>query len=239
MPSVLTTNDVRRLEAAARSIRDLLIIRLLYLHGPRRGELLAIEVRDVDMGNARLRLSVLKRERGAWRWVPLDTRTRDLLGKYIQGLKLKPRDRLFPLKPSTLSHLVSRYARDAGLEAITPPDGSKRRQWGVSPHRLRDFSITRRLTDPALRDKGLEGLKAVADYHGHRDPRSTLRYLRLTEGWREETFAAGMEELLNESQEGDIQVLECKGRCHYAQPRKRVLCFCLCYPKRPHGQGEI
>lgn len=133
MPSLLTTDDVRRLEAAARSIRDLLIIRLLYLHGPRRGEILAIEVRDVDLINARLRLSVLKRERGAWRWVPLDTRTRELLSKYIQGLKLKPKDRLFPLKPSTLSHLVSRYARDAGLGAITPPDGSRRRQWGVSP----------------------------------------------------------------------------------------------------------
>ncbi|MBF8267725.1 MAG: recombinase XerD [Dehalococcoidia bacterium] len=217
MSSVLTAEDVRRLEAAARSIRDLLIIRLLYLHGPRRGELLAIEVQDVDLVNARLRLSVLKRERGAWRSVPLDTRTRELLSKYIRGLKLKPRDRLFPRRHHP----------------------GKRRQWGVSPHRLRDFSITRRLTDPSLRDKGLEGLKAVADYHGHRDPRSTLRYLRLTEGWREETFAAGMEELLNEGQQGDIKVLDCKGRCHYAQPQKRVLCFCLCYPNRPHGQGGM
>lgn len=196
MASLLTVEDVRRLEAAAPCQRDLLLVRLGYLYGPRRTEFTMMEARDVDLRARTLRLPVLKRERGAWRRVPLDAVTASLLATYIKDGKLRPTDKLFPLHPSRISHIIGELARAAGIAPLTPPDGAKRRQWGISPHRLRDFSVTRRLQATVIKDQGLEGLKAVADFHGHRDPRSTLRYLRLTEGWREEVFQAGMTELL-------------------------------------------
>lgn len=184
------------MEEAAPCRRDLLLVRLGYLYGPRRAEFTLMEARDVDLVHGALRLPVLKRERDAWRSVPLDLRTREILATYLREGRFKPKDRLFPIKPNRITGIIKELAQLAGIAPLTPPDGARRRRWGVSPHRLRDFSITRRLTDPAMRNRGLEGLKAVADWHGHKDSRSTLRYLRLTEGWKEEVFQAGMGELL-------------------------------------------
>jgi integrase len=202
--SVLLNEDIRKLEKACETLRDLLMVRLGYLYGPRRSELVLMEAPPrADLLAGRIRIPVLKRERDYWRWAPLDDRTKDLLREYIEGLKLKPGDRLFPITASHWTHRLAFLAQKAGIKPITPPDGSRKRQWGITPHRLRDFSVTARLTDPQVKESGLEGLKAVADFHGHKDPRSTLRYLKLADNWREEVFAAGMQELLAEEPNGN------------------------------------
>lgn len=197
MASVLAPDDVRKMEQAATNLRDLLILRIGYLYGVRRSEIIGIEApKPQDLKNHRVRVPVFKRERDWWRWIPLDDTTRRYLERYIRELKLKPGDVLFPVSARTCTRVINNLAERAGIARLTPPDGAKRETWGVSPHRLRDFSITRRLTDESLQAKGMEGLKAVAEFHGHRDPRSTLHYLRLTGEWREDVFNAGMGELL-------------------------------------------
>lgn len=238
MASVLTPADVRRLEDACDNLRDLLLVRLCALYGVRRGELIAMEVPEPkDLQERRLRVPVRKREPDYWRWVPLDERTHDLLVEFIRRSRLGPGRPLFRISPTQLTRRITQIADRAGIAPITPPDGARRRQWNVSPHRLRDFSVTRRLTDPKLRERGLEGLKAVAEFHGHKDPRSTLRYLRVAEGMREEVFVAGMEDLLVPVEAAETVGAVCNGRCHEPAARRNVRCYCPCYSKLPHGPG--
>jgi integrase/recombinase XerD len=56
----LEPDEVEKLEKAARSVRDILLIRLLFHLGCRISELLAIEVKNIDFDNATVTISRLK-----------------------------------------------------------------------------------------------------------------------------------------------------------------------------------
>jgi integrase/recombinase XerD len=56
----LEPDEVEKLEKAARSVRDVLLIRLLFRLGCRISELLAVEVKNVDFDNATITIRHLK-----------------------------------------------------------------------------------------------------------------------------------------------------------------------------------
>src|SRR3712207_4903283 len=106
--------------------RDLAIIQTLRHTGIRVGELCALRLDDIDISERKGTLTVRRGKGAKFRTIPLNADVRHALGDY---LAVRPRvsdDHLFisqrgaGVREQAVENLVRKYARQAGLEDVTP-----------------------------------------------------------------------------------------------------------------------
>ncbi|WP_339108778.1 tyrosine-type recombinase/integrase [Thioclava sp. GXIMD4216] len=157
--------DIDRLLAAAKKsrhgVRDRLLILMMFRHGLRVSEVIALRRRDVDLAQSRIWITRLKNGlsveqpvagdelRAIKRW--LARRDDALPWLFVSERKL-------PLTRQAVNYIVGTAGTRAGLER-------------VHPHMLRHSCGF------ALANKGRD-LRVIQDYLGHRDPRHTAHYTR-------------------------------------------------------------
>lgn len=161
----LTPNEVKRLLAAAKSgrhgVRDHVMLLLMYRHGLRVSELVALQRADLDVASGRLWVQRLKH--GLSTSQPLAGDELRTLRRYLAGRRdalpwLFLSERGEPLTRQAVNYLLRCIAARAELGA-------------VHPHMLRHSC------GHALAHAGRD-LRLIQDYLGHRDPRHTARYTR-------------------------------------------------------------
>ena len=169
----LTTAEVSRLLDATRAgrhgVRDYLLVLMMYRHGLRVSEAIALRRDEVDLAASRLWVRRLKNGlsveqpmagdelRATKRY--LATRGDELPWLFVS-------ERGAPMTRQAVNHLLVQAAARAGLSP-------------VNPHMLRHSCGF------ALANRGYD-LRLIQDYLGHRDPKHTVRYTRTAfEGlWR-------------------------------------------------------
>jgi len=164
-PKSLEKREVDRLVRMAERSgkkRDLALLQTLRHTGIRVGELCALRLDDVDVSERKGSLTVRRGKGAKYRTVPLNADARHALGVY---LSVRPRvsdDHLFlgqrgrGLSEAAVWYLVTKYARQAGLE-------------DVSPHTLR-HTFGKQLLDAS------KDLVAVAALLGHEKLETTAVY---------------------------------------------------------------
>ena len=165
-PRALDATDLHRLVRRAQQSGNQLhiaVITVLVNTGLRVSELCRVELRDIEMSARKGGLSVLGKGEKR-REIPLNAETRRALREYLAVRPTTDSLQVFvgqrgPLTESGVWRIVGKYARQAGLE-------------NVSPHVLRHTFATR-----LLREAGTD-LVTVADLLGHADVRTTTRYTR-------------------------------------------------------------
>lgn len=178
LPRAIAPGDIRRLLGVITEARDRALILVLLRTGMRIGEVLRLNIRDLDV-----------RERK----IHIYEGEKNCLGRVVYlsddavmalGLWLKKRDKekayLFPglkgkLCYTSARNIFTRYVREAGLQ-----------HKGYSMHSLR-HTFASELLNAGMR---LECLQLLL---GHRDIEMTRRYARLTDKSREEEYFRAME----------------------------------------------
>ena len=161
--------DLDRLLSAAKrgrhGVRDHLLVLLMYRHGLRVSEAIALTRQDVDLDQSRIWISRLKNGlsveqpiagdelRAIRRW--LSSRDDTLPWFFVS-------ERKQPLTRQAVNYIVSQAGQRAKLGHI-------------HPHMLRHSCGF------ALANKGYD-LRLIQDYLGHRDPRHTAHYTRTAAG---------------------------------------------------------
>jgi integrase/recombinase XerC len=163
-----TPREGARDRAGRGALRDRALVELLYGAGIRVGELVALDVRDIDLHRGDVRVWG---KGGKERVVPLPAAARNALGEYLD-LRRRPgvlSEPLFPslrskkgemprrLDPRDVRRILQRRADRAGLVDR------------VSPHRLRHSYATH------LLDMGAD-LRAIQELLGHASLSSTQKY---------------------------------------------------------------
>nr|MBN1228160.1 tyrosine-type recombinase/integrase [Anaerolineae bacterium] len=156
-PKGLSKSNVRRLLRAVhsnRQLRDIALIEVLLGTGIRVGELLALQVGDVNLKERSGSLIVREGKHGSFREIPLTQEVRTALKLYLAAHP----DQNDPLQPlwmgihgslrhrSAILRILTKYADQAGIDQP------------VSPHRLRHTFATRYL---AANPDDLRGLAAL------------------------------------------------------------------------------
>lgn len=164
LPTVLSTQEVARLLHAAAPGRDRVLLQVAYGCGLRLGEVLALQVSDID--SARMVIHVRQGKGRKDRLVPLSVRLLEELRAYWRACR--PRSYLFPAKkpdrPLTgggVQRVFRRIAARAGL--------SKQ----CSMHTLRHSYATH------LLEAGVDVL-TLKSLLGHRDLSTTAHYLHVS-----------------------------------------------------------
>jgi len=169
-PKSLEKREVDRLVRMAERSgkkRDLAILQVLRHTGIRVGELCALRTSDIDVSDRKGSLTVRRGKGAKFRTVPLNADVRHALGVY---LAVRPRvadDHLFisqrgaGIGEQAVENLVKKYARQAGLEDVTP-------------HTLR-HSFGKQLLDET------KDLVAVAALLGHEKLETTAIYTQPSE----------------------------------------------------------
>ena len=185
-PKALNRSDLNRLlRKVKQSGNPLHVAVLLTLAntGLRVGELVALEVADVETGERSGKVRVRLGKGSRYREVPLNAEVRQALRAYrmvrpqpagkVESLFISQRGEA--LTTSGVWRMLNKYARQAGLDH-------------VSPHVLRHS-----FASLLLREQQVD-LVTVADLLGHQSVNTTMRYTRSTEANRQtavEQFDAG------------------------------------------------
>jgi len=152
--------------ALVQARRDQAVVALLLHAGLRVGELVALEIDDVDASERKGQVLVRYGKGGKEREVPLNVDARRAVGAWLAvhpgGSALFYGKGGKPLSARGVQYLVSKYAAAAGLE-------------GVSPHNLR-HSFGKSLADAGV------GLERIAALMGHENLETTRRYVTPSEG---------------------------------------------------------
>ena len=163
----LTEAEMDKLLAAARKgrhgVRDHLLMLMMYHHGLRVSEAVALRRDHVNVRDGRLWVSRLKGSLSTEHRI--DGEELRALKRYLAGRDDKLRwlflsERGAPLTRHAVNYLVATASEKAGLGHI-------------HPHMLRHSC------GYALADKGTD-FRVLQDYLGHRDPAMTARYTRVS-----------------------------------------------------------
>lgn len=185
-PKALSRSDLNRLLRKVKQSGNRLhvaVILTLANTGLRVGELVALDVADVELGERSGKVRVRLGKGSRYREVPLNAEARQALRVYgavrpqpageVSALFISQRGEA--LTSSGVWRMLDKYASQAGLEH-------------VSPHVLRHS-----FASLLLREQQID-LVTVADLLGHQSVNTTMRYTRSTEANRQaavEQFDAG------------------------------------------------
>jgi site-specific recombinase XerD len=163
LPTVLSTAEVIRLLQVTRNLKHRTALSLLYGCGLRIGELLALELRHIDVARRQL---LVKQSKGRKdRVIVLANRFIPLLQDYI--LAYKPKRYLLEGKPevaysaTSIRVVLKRNARIAGIVKA------------ISPHTLRHSYATH------LLEKGVD-IRYIQELLGHAKPETTMIYTHVS-----------------------------------------------------------
>lgn len=150
-----------------RNVRDIAILEFLCHTGIRVGELVALQMSDVEISEKRGLARIRNGKGGVSRDIPLNNDVRKALRAWIDERPADRGDRLFlgqrgPMTPSAVWRIVRRYGDYAGIEEL-------------HVHQLRHTVLTR-----LVREQGID-LATVAKISGHTSIRTLLRYAAPTQ----------------------------------------------------------
>lgn len=165
LPVVLSVAEVEAMAQEVRSLRDLVMLSILYSCGLRLKELLELRIEDIDSSRMTIHVRLGKGKKD--RYVPLSTTLLDLLRRYCRGSQ--PRGYLFPspryqgrpIDEAGVQRLIPRLAKAAGI--------TKR----VTPRTLRHTYATHQI------EQGVN-LRYVQVILGHRSVTTTQRYTQVS-----------------------------------------------------------
>ena len=170
LPDAPTLSQVQSLVAAAQTERDRAMLVLISCCGLRRSELLDLAMSDLsaDLGQLKVREAKGGRERA----LPVPAQCREILRCYLeeerqQGSHLFVNGAGNRIGNTGFYRIFRRLLKAAGLD-----------KEGITPHSLRHFYGTALL-------QGRADVETVRTLLGHRDLRTTCRYLHATEEGRQ------------------------------------------------------
>jgi len=128
-PKALSKREVDRLTRFAQregNKRDIAIIQVLRHTGIRVGELVALRLSDLEIGERKGKITVRRGKGGKYREVPLNNDARKALAAYLAVRPQVGNDHVFVgqrgngLTASAVQDVVGKYSRVAGLSGVTP-----------------------------------------------------------------------------------------------------------------------
>ena len=149
---------------AGQNVQDALLIKVLLYTGVRVGELVKIQLADVDLGQCLIRITAGKG--GKDRQVPFPPSFKEALSLHIQAQRTKGATYLFESRwkrgysERGVRKILARYGEAAGLSHA------------ISPHQLRHFLLT------WLKKQGVDDA-FIQPYSGHASRQSLEIYSRL------------------------------------------------------------
>lgn len=158
-PKVIAVEEVIRMISRTQNVKHRLIISFLYSCGLRRGEVLNLEPKDLNL--ERGSLHVREGKWGKERLLPLPQSIYPLLKEYIHFYQ--PNTYLFEgqksdqYSPTSVAKIVQRAAKNAGIHQH------------VTPHMLRHSYATH------LLEKGVD-MRYIQELLGHSKPETTMIY---------------------------------------------------------------
>lgn len=164
LPEVLSREEIERLIAAAKNLRNKAIIALTYSSGLRVSEVCRLAPTDIYMST--MRVHVRNSKNHGDHWTVLSERALELLKAYWRSCP-EQRDVLFvsinrphrPIHPGAVQHMLKKVAAQAGVTA--------------HPHTLRHSFATHLIEDEVNRE-------FVQSMLGHRSPSSTSVYIHVS-----------------------------------------------------------
>ena len=177
LKAYLAPEQVKRLIAVAKTLRDVLLVLILWRTGIKVGELIRIRIPDIDFENRAILIKVQKmrkRDGKAFerrRIVPIDQGTLDMIKEYLEWRKQFPYngDLLFPISRQRVDQIFWKLGRRAGIKEIGDPAVSKYRK--LHPHLLRhSFAI-----HCIKHGMSIDRLQKIL---GHQSPTTTSVYLQ-------------------------------------------------------------
>ncbi len=167
LPYVPTEEEIKRYYQVvwdSENLQDAILIKLLLVTGVRVGELVKIQLADVDLGQCQIRINDGKG--GKDRRVPFPATFKEALGLHMQTMRQKDASYLFesswkrPYSERGVRKILARYSHSAGFVQ------------SISPHKLRHFLLT------WLKKQGIDDA-AIQPYSGHASRQSLEIYSRL------------------------------------------------------------
>ena len=169
MPSILSQEEVTRLIEGTRTPFQRILLMTLYATGLRRAELTNLKITDID--SARNVIHVQGGKGRKDRDVMLSPRLLEELQRYLDGLRQKPDEWLFPgnRRHTGKKPITNKVVWQACRRAATRAGLGKQ----VHPHTLRHCFATHLLESGA-------DLRTIQLLLGHRDLEETTLYLHLS-----------------------------------------------------------
>ncbi len=177
LKAYLLPEQVKRLIAVAKTLRDILLVLIPWRTGIRVGELIGIKIPDIDFESRAILIKIQKQRKRDGktverrRLVPVDRGTLDMIKEYLEWRKQFPYkgDLLFPITRQRVDQIYWQLGRRAGINEIGDPDVSQHRK--LHPHHMRhSFAI-----HCIKRGMSIERLQKIL---GHSSPTTTSVYLQ-------------------------------------------------------------
>jgi integrase len=148
------------------SLRDKVLIRLLWKTGRRVGEILMLKVGDINFEDRHILWTIEKKKKLTKRIKPIDEFTLKLLKFYIGQNDLKPFDLVIPISRQRVFQIVRRLGSKSDVNYV----GNKR----IHPHHFRHtFAI-----DMVKRSSSAADIRKVQQLLEHSNLNTTESYLQ-------------------------------------------------------------